>query len=84
MPSKPVDIKEEFKYQPSICIKMKKEMAKGIGMGDKVSAHVSGTVTGIRECFDDKSLVDVDLKPFQVKTMGKDMEEENEDGEDED
>lgn len=73
-----------IKYEPSISLKLKKESCKGMGMGEKVMASVSGTIVGMRKCFDDNNLVEVELKPFTVKNMGKDMEDEEEDEDDTD
>lgn len=77
MPSKMAMPTEEFKSEPSICIRMTKEQLKDISIGDSVSADISGTVTGMRQCFDDKTMYDVDLKPFTVKDISVNMEEDS-------
>lgn len=71
--------KVEIKYEPSISLKLTKAQVKDIGMGDQVMASVSGKVVGMRECFDDKTMLDVELKPFSVKQASADAEDEDED-----
>lgn len=73
-----MEVQKEFKYEPSISLKMSKEMLREISIGDKVSVGVGGTVVGMRECFDDKKLYDVELKPFNVVNMKANMEDEDE------
>lgn len=53
-------------YDPGICLRMTKEQASQLVIGESVSATVKGTVKGVRECYDDKQMYDVDLKKASV------------------
>jgi len=47
-------------------IQVSKEMAKKFSVGEKIKVTVSGEVKGIRECYDDKNLYDVDIRNPQT------------------
>jgi uncharacterized protein YpbB len=67
MSSSPVEKAEP--YDPGMCLRMTKDQASKLVIGEKVKASVTGVVKGVRECYDDKTKYDVDLKSASVSDV---------------
>lgn len=67
--SGPEAVKSSEPYDPGMCLRMTKEQAAELTIGEKVKASVTGIVKGMRECYDDKGLYDVDLKKASVSDV---------------